>query len=97
MIDAAFDRVSRRYRIRRPSNVAFRTQVFHALMRTPDVEGARAIPGVPLRLIRRFIQEAMAWGRSRLAGGAAHAFTAETGPWFVSGFARERCVCLARR
>ena len=37
MIDAAFDRVSRRYRIRRPANVSFLKRVFHALLRTTDV------------------------------------------------------------
>jgi glycosyltransferase involved in cell wall biosynthesis len=70
---------------------------FHALMRTPEVERARAILGVPLHLIRRFIEDAIAWVRSRLTGDAARAFAAETRLWFFSGFVRERCVCLARR
>jgi glycosyltransferase involved in cell wall biosynthesis len=70
---------------------------FHALMRTPEVERARAILGVPLHLVRRFIEDALAWVRSRLTGDAARAFAAETRLWFFSGFVRERCVCLARR
>lgn len=70
---------------------------FHALMRTLDVERARAILGVPLHLIRRFLQDAIAWGRSWLAGDAARAFAVETRLWFLSGYVTERCVWPARR
>ena len=71
---------------------------FHALMRLPEMERARArLLGIPLHLFRRAVHDVFAWIRSLLSGDAAHAFAAETRLWFFSGFVKERCVCLARR
>lgn len=71
---------------------------FHALMRLPEMERARArLLGIPLHLFRRAVQDAVSWIRSLVTGDAARAFAAETRLWFFSGFVRERCVCLARR
>lgn len=70
---------------------------FHALMRTPEVERARArFLDVPLHLFRRALGDVIAWVRSRLTGDSARAFAAETRLWFFSGFVRERCLCPAR-
>lgn len=71
---------------------------FHAVMKMPEVERARArIFGVPAHLVRRALQDALAWLRSLLAGDTSRAFGAETRLWFFSGFLRERCVWLPRR
>lgn len=66
---------------------------FHALMRLPEIEAARArVFGVPLHLVRTALADAAAWLRSRLSGDGARAFAAETRLWFFSGFCRERCL-----
>lgn len=71
---------------------------FHALMRTPEMERARArFLGVPLHLFRRALGDVIAWVRSLWSGDTAHAIAAEMRLWFFSGFVKERCVCLARR
>jgi hypothetical protein len=71
---------------------------FHALMRLPEVERARArVLGIPIHLFRGAAQDVLAWGRSLLSGDAGRAFGAETRLWFFSGFVKERCVCLPRR
>jgi glycosyltransferase involved in cell wall biosynthesis len=71
---------------------------FHALMRLPEMERAKArLLGIPIHLFRRAFQDVLAWIRSLLSGDAARAFAAETRLWFFSGFVKERCVCLARR
>lgn len=71
---------------------------FHALMRLPEVERARArFLGIPSHFFRRALQDVVAWVRSLWSGDAARAFAAETRLWFFSGFVKERCVCLARR
>lgn len=71
---------------------------FHALMRLPEVERARArLLGIPMHLFRRALQDLVSWVRSLWSGDAARAFSAETRLWFFSGFVRERCVCLPRR
>lgn len=71
---------------------------FHALMRLPEMERARArLLGIPMHLFRRALEDLLAWVRSLLAGDAARAFAAETRLWFFSGFVKERCVCLGRR
>ena len=71
---------------------------FHAVMRLPEMERARArLLGIPMHLFRRAMQDVVSWVRSLLAGDAARAFAAETRLWFFSGFVKERCVCLGRR
>ncbi|MDQ3486899.1 MAG: glycosyltransferase [Acidobacteriota bacterium] len=71
---------------------------FHALMRLPEMERARArLLGIPMHLFRRAMQDVVSWVRSLLKGDAARAFAAETRLWFFSGFVKERCVCLGRR
>jgi glycosyltransferase involved in cell wall biosynthesis len=71
---------------------------FHALMRTPQMELARARPfGVPLHLFRSALNDAAAWLRLQVSGDEARAFSAETRLWFFSGFLKERCGCLIRR
>jgi glycosyltransferase involved in cell wall biosynthesis len=71
---------------------------FHAVMRLPEMERARArFLGIPLHVFRRALQDVLALIRSRWNGDAARAFACETRLWFFSGFVKERCVCLARR
>lgn len=70
---------------------------FHALMRTPEVEQARRVAGVPLHLVRRAVRDAAAWLRLRVTGDAVRAFAPETRLRFFAGFLRERCGCLIRR
>lgn len=71
---------------------------FHALMRTPEMEHARArLLGIPLHLFRSAAADMINWLRLRLSGDRTHAFAAENRLWFFSGFFKERCGCLTRR
>jgi hypothetical protein len=101
MIDVAFDRVSKRYRIRRPvrpfpGGAAARGEL-EAPTRSTGSTGARPSTSCTASWLRGYFYTPHEWRLVTEHAQVGIIVPTHNRAAFFSGFVRERCVCLARR